>query len=259
MESDHSLEPHLKAGSHSVTETIPRVFDTKVGRRHVPKWRSPPTPPLEMVESARRGVLKGFFRSGRIQGASPEYVGMANPKTAILTLDDIYEFETRPLESLDQKVAEDARTLQNLFYIALHDAELPSYHFWTEPGDVDPVEAGKETDWGAHFENHPPSPVTTAIIAKLEDERKSRIQHREAGNKVDDSSEGPTNSVVAQAGPQGQQYQSVASGLLHDHLDALQVKEDPLAFLDDYDDVGSAQSVRSRKCPQRNHFVQTLF
>lgn len=203
------LEPRLKAGQNAAAAPpAPELFDTPVGERRVPRQKDPKKPNYEMIKDARNGVLSGFLRSGKIFRAS-DFVGMVNPKTAIITLHGIYDFKTRHLTNLDdqpisrlplssmvsfKKVADeeadDGRTLRNLFYVALAHDELPSFHFWTKPGDLDPVKAGQPYNWGEHFDKNPPSPMTAARISMLENERKGRVQ-RGAEEKQSTQNEKP--------------------------------------------------------------------
>lgn len=174
----------------------------------MPRRTDPKKPTYEMIKDARKGVLSGFLRSGKIIRAS-DFVGFVNPKTSIITLNNIYDFETRCLAAIDhqpihqlplssmvpfKKVADkeddDGKNLRNLFFIALAHDELPSFHFWTKPGDEDPVTAGESTDWGKHFDENPPSPATTAKIATLENERKEKAQ-RGAEEKQNSESNQP--------------------------------------------------------------------
>ena len=189
------LEPRLKAGQNATTAPFPVKFDTPVGERRIPREKDPKKPNYEMIKDARKGVLSGFLRMGKIFRAS-DFVGLANPKTAIITLNDVYEFETRclisieekpvtrppmssivPFKTIAEKVADDEKTLRNLFYISLNQDELPSFHFWTKPGDLDPVTAATPFDWGKHFDDNPPSPGTIAKITMLENERMGKAQH----------------------------------------------------------------------------------
>ena len=189
------LEPHLKTGQGAATTPSPEYFDTPVGKRRVPREKDPKKPNYEMIMDARQGILSGFLRTGRIFRAS-DFVGIVNPKTATITLNDIYDFKTRclaaishqptpgpptssvvPFKKTADKGADDEKTLRNLFYINLNQDELPSFHFWTKPGDLDPVTAGEPIDWGNYFDQNPPSPATTAKITMLENKRKGKIQH----------------------------------------------------------------------------------
>ena len=189
------LEPRLKPGQvDAASPLLPELFDTPVGERRVPRQKDPKKPNYEMIKDARKGVLSGFLRSGKILRAS-DFVGMVNPKTAVITLHEIYDFQTRYLHTTDdqpipqptlsstvsfKKVpdeeVDDKRNLRNLFYVALAHDELPSFHFWTKAGDLDPVSNARPTDWGKHFDKNPPSPMTAAKISKLENERKERVQ-----------------------------------------------------------------------------------
>ena len=189
------LEPRLKSGQDAATASSPpQYFDTPLGERRVPREKDPKKPNYEMIKDARRGILSGFLRSGKIFRAS-DFVGIVNPKTAIITLQDIYEFETRHLANIDDqpisrppltsiisfkkaadKGPDDEKTLRNLFFVTLAHDELPSFHFWTKPRDVDPVTAGKPIDWGKYFDQNPPSPAKTAKITMVENERKEKVQ-----------------------------------------------------------------------------------
>ena len=192
------LEPRLKAGQDAATAPPPpEHFNTPAGERRVPREKDPRKVSYEMIKDARKGILSGFLRLGRLFRAS-DLVGIVNPKTAIITLNNIYDFETKFLPTIDEqptfqplaslssvgpskktasKGAESERSLRNLFYISLNRDELPSYHFWTKPGDVDPVTAGESVNWGEVLDKNPPSPATTARIAMLEKDRKEQVQH----------------------------------------------------------------------------------
>lgn len=189
------LEPRLKPGKDAATGPPPReFFNTPMGERRQPRNKDPRKPSYEMIKDARKGILSGFLRPGKILRAT-DFVGIVNPKTAIITLHDIYNFETRFLAAIEsqpisrpplssivpfKKVADrgpdDEKTLRNLFFITLAHDELPSFHFWTKPGDLDPVTAGELVDWGKIFDENPPSPATAANIAMLENGRKEKVQ-----------------------------------------------------------------------------------
>ena len=185
------LGPRLKSGQDAASaRPPPDIFQTGLGDLHVPRQRDPKKPTYDMIKDARNGVLSGFLRSGRIIRAT-DLVGEVNPRTAIITLHNIYELETRSLAAIESKSApqlplssivpfnkgaEDGKNLRNLFFIALAPDELPSFHFWTKPNDKDPVTAGAPIDWGRVFDKNPPSPATTARITTLENERKERAQ-----------------------------------------------------------------------------------
>lgn len=197
------LEPRLKKGLDAATAPSPPAsFRTPVGERRVPREKDPRKPSYEMIKDARQGILSGFLRSGIILRAS-DFIGIVNPKTAVITLNDLYDFETRRLVAIiDQpavqpessaivplkRTADDEKTLRNLFFISLNPDELPSFHFWTKSGDVDPVTAGESIDWDKFFDKNPPSPATTAKIAMLEYKRKGAVQrgaeeHQNTQNK----------------------------------------------------------------------------
>ena len=190
------IEPRLKVGQDPATApSPPESFDTLVGERRVPREKDPKKPSYEMIQKARQGELSGWLRSGRIFRAS-DLVGMVNPKTAVITLNKIYDFETRYLTTISnepiapppmssmvsfrkpaEKRADDEKNLRNLFFISLNQDELPSFHFWTKSGEIDPVKAGEAFDWGKYFEENPPSPATIAKIAVLENERTEKVRH----------------------------------------------------------------------------------
>lgn len=192
------LEPRLKSGQDAASaRPPPDIFQTRLGDLHVPRQRDPKNPSYDMIKDARKGILSGFLRSGKIIRAS-DLVGEVNPKTAIITLHKIYELETRCLATIESKPApqlqsssmvsfnkgtEDGKNLRNLFYIALAPDELPSFHFWTKPKDKDPVTAGEPIDWGRIFDENPPSPATTAKMTTLENERKEQAQRGAEQNK----------------------------------------------------------------------------
>lgn len=189
------LEPRLKSGQDAASAPLPpQFFDTPLGGRRVPRDKDPKKPNYEMIKDPRKGILSGFLRSGKLFRAS-DFVGIVNPKTAIITLHGIYDFETRylaatdnqpipqpplssmvPFKKVTDKGADDEKNLRNLFFITLAHDELPSFHFWTKPGDLDPVTAGNPIDWDKHFDENPPSPATTAKITMLENERKEKVQ-----------------------------------------------------------------------------------
>ena len=189
------LEPRLKAVQDAATApSPPETFNTPVGERRVPREKDPKKPTYEMIQKARQGILSGSLRSGVIFRAS-DFIKMVNPKTAVITLNDIYDFETRYLTTLSNepiapppmssrisfrkpadKGADDEKTLRNLYFISLNRDELPSFHFWTKSGEMDPVKAGEPSDWGKYFDDNPPPPATTAKIAVLENERIEKVR-----------------------------------------------------------------------------------
>ena len=189
------LEPRLKVGQDAATApSPPKTFNTPVGERRVPREKDPKKPSYEMIQKARQGSLSGWLQSGIIFRAS-DFIRMVNPKTAVITLNDIYDFETRYLTTLSNepiapppmssiitfkktadKGADEEKTLRNLYYISLNQDELPSFHFWTKSGEKDPVEAGEPSNWGKYFDENPPSPATMAKIAVLENERTEKVR-----------------------------------------------------------------------------------
>lgn len=125
---------------------------------------------------------------------------MVNPKTAVITLDDIYDFETRFLTPLSNepiapppmssvisfkktadKGADDGKTLRNLFFVSSNQDELPSFHFWTKAGEIDPVEAGRESNWGKYLDQNSLSTATIAKTAVSENERTAEVRYEAEG------------------------------------------------------------------------------
>ena len=179
--STSPLEPRLKIGQETAVAP-PVCFATPVGERRVPREKDPKKPNYETIKNARQGILSGFLPSGIIFRAS-DFVGIVNPKTAIITLNDIYDFESRFLTPTEDqtpsspllssrvsfkktadKEPDDEKTLRNLFYISSAKDELPSFHFWTKPGDVDPVTVGEPIEWGKALQN---TLASSPAIAKL--------------------------------------------------------------------------------------------
>lgn len=132
------LEPRLKPGKKALHSDLPRVFNTRKGRLAVPENNNPPVPTPQMISSVLDGNLTRFFRNGHVFCAS-DLVGAVSAHTAIISLDDTYEFKARHLFATP-RAPEATRSLRNLFYIALKVDELPSYHFWTLPNDPNPIE-----------------------------------------------------------------------------------------------------------------------
>ena len=126
-----------------------------------------------MITDARNGRLDRQFRLGKLIRAS-DFVSDVIPTRAVLTLSNIYNYQTRPL-SVHDRVTEEQKTIRTLYYIALQEDELPTYHFWISPDDPDPVES-QGVDWSKEFEKSPPSSRTAARIAELENDRRARAQ-----------------------------------------------------------------------------------
>ena len=167
------LEPRLKPGQNATEDDLPTEFDTNVGRLRIPRQKNPPPPTPDMITDARNGRLDRKFRLGKLIRAS-DFVGDVIPSTAVLTLSNVYDYQTRPL-SVHDRVTEEQKTIRNLYYIALQEDELPTYHFWSSPEDPDPVES-QGVDWSKEFEKNPPSPRTAARIAGLVNDRHARAQ-----------------------------------------------------------------------------------
>ena len=122
------------------------------------------------------------------------------PSTAVLTLSHIYDYQTRPLFVHD-KVKPEQKTIRNLFYISLHEDELPTYHFWTSPEDPDPVER-QGVDWSIEFGENPASPRTAARIAELERDRHLRAQAAQLQDDENDDSDENEGAIDDESGPE---------------------------------------------------------
>lgn len=135
------LVPRLKFGRSADHSFPPTAFETPKGKLILPRFEDPPTPDYPTASMARQGQLIGTFRDGRIFPAS-DFIGQVSAQTAKISLDDNYDFQTRQLSALPS-IADNTKSLRNLFYIALEEDELPSYHFWTTPDGMDPITKGK--------------------------------------------------------------------------------------------------------------------
>ena len=201
----------------------------------------PPEPTLEMVSDARRGVLTDFLRSGTLLRAS-DYIGMVNPKTARISLDEIYDYLTRPLSAEVDNISDDKKSLRNLFYISLARDELPSFHFWKGLEDPDPFElekAGREVNCEKAFEHNSPSPDTAAGIKDLKEESKARnnIDRSEHGSQAQMSLEmlaGPSkiSLVSVEQRHRGEREQHQVHS--EDEDETVRSKRENLDFLDAY-------------------------
>jgi len=147
------LEPRLKPGQRDVHSYKPGAFNTQKGRLLVPRMKDPPQPTCEMVTMALSGKLSSVLTESCTYRAS-DLVGQVSAQTAKISLDEMYEYQTR---QLTYPLAESTKSLRTLFYVSLKSDELPSYHFWTAPDDPDPVAAGKPTDWDAEFKKLKPA------------------------------------------------------------------------------------------------------
>lgn len=174
------LEPRLKPGQNATEDDLPTEFDTNIGRLRIPRQRRPPPPTPDMITDARNGRLDRQSRLGKLIRAS-DFVGDVIPSTALLTLSNVYDYQTRPL-SIHDRVTEEQKTVHNLYYIALQEDELPTYHFWISTEDPDPIKS-QDVDWSKEFEKNASSPRTAARIAELENDRHARAQ---AAQKQDD-------------------------------------------------------------------------
>lgn len=146
------LEPQLKPGQKDAHTYKPGAFETPIGRLLVPRMKEPPQPTSDVIAMALSGRLTSFLKDGRIFRAS-KFVGQVSAQTAKISLDDMYEYQTRQLLP---PTTESTKSLLTLFYLALKLDELPSYHFWTALEDTDPVTAGGPIDWDAEFRKSRP-------------------------------------------------------------------------------------------------------
>ena len=184
--SGPALEPRLKRGQRAVNDELPTEYNTKIGKLRVPRDKNPPPPTPQMIADAREGRLDRHFRSGKIIRAS-EFVWDVIPSTAVLTVNEIYDYQTRPL-SVHDRVNQDQKTIRNLFYVALAKDELPSYHFWIKPEDPDPVER-QGVNCSEEFEKNSLSPGTAARIAEMETQRNAMLQRQISQEDEDGSSD----------------------------------------------------------------------
>lgn len=199
VSSEAVLKAHLKPG-HNDTETeLPTEYDTKIGRLRIPRQINPPAPNSEMISDARDGRLDRQFRMGKIIRAS-DFIGDVIPSTAVLTLSYIYNYQTRPL-SVHDKVKPEQKTIRNLFYISLHEDELPTYHFWTSPEDPDPVER-QGVDWSREFKANLPSPKTSVRLAELQRDRYLKAQAAQLQDDEDDDSDEDEGAIDDESGPE---------------------------------------------------------
>ena len=121
----------------------------------MPRQKDLPNPTPEMINEARQGNLIGFFEDGRLYRAA-DFIGEVSPQTAKMSLDDTWEYQTRPLSAFLSPPA-GTKSLRNLFFLAVQKDELPSYHFWTGPQDPDLVIKEKPTDWNEVLQNSKPA------------------------------------------------------------------------------------------------------
>jgi len=140
------LVPQLKPGKNAQHSDPPGAFDTKQGRLLVPRLADPPAPTPEMISNARQEKLTSFFRDGKIHPAH-DFIEDVSLRTAKISLDETYDFQTRQLDDWTPLPGSIGRTLRTLRYIALKEDELPSFHYWTWVDFEDPVANSEPTDW----------------------------------------------------------------------------------------------------------------
>lgn len=165
------LRPRVR-GVHNGMKKVPQyasaLFPTNLGLRKVPRQKSALRPGASMIKNARQGLLLEFFRSGQIIRAS-DLGSMVDPKSAVLSLTDSVEMETDHLSGEAERIPENERTLENLFYICVEKDELPSYHFWRDKEDPDPLPA---QDWNHAYRSNTVLEKETTAPAEYEQARK---------------------------------------------------------------------------------------
>ena len=140
------LRPRVKSSRDGAMNEPLMYFATRIGPRRIPRRRYPLRPSSDMIQNARRGIMSKFLRLGKIIRAS-DFEPMVDLQTAKLNLTDDIELETDHLSRDDEHMPESQRTKENLFYIAVKDDELPSYHFWKADKDPDPLHTHRGIDW----------------------------------------------------------------------------------------------------------------
>ena len=159
------LEPHLKPGLLATSNVIPNTFDTKFGKLVVPRQKNPPSLAPGTARDARCGSLTGYLRSGTIICAS-DFIGDVAATTGKMSLEEKYDYQTRPLSAFDVEITEDQKSLRSLFYIAVNENELPNFHFWIVPEEVDPVEAARGMDVKVVSKSTSTSPAVAANLGQ---------------------------------------------------------------------------------------------
>lgn len=195
------LAPKVRPGLDAGDGEPPSSFRTEFGPKRVPRRRYPLSPSPEMIRNARQGILSNFLRTGEFLSALDFGDMVVDPQTARLELDETYYFETMHLSGEEEQMDQDQKTMAKLFYVAVNDDELPSYHFWQAEGDVNPMEAPMDFDWGDYFSRNAPN----TRFATLENNvlRQRREQNEAGGHAVT----GNDNNVVRNAWtPGGQLY-----------------------------------------------------
>ena len=171
------LKPRLKVFHDDRNEEPPLHFSTVLGSRTIPRQRSPQRPSADMAKKARQGVLSKFLQAGKIIRAS-DLGPMVDPKTAKLNLTDKFEFETDYLSEEEGQIPEIQRTEKNLFYIAVMEDELPSYHFWKAERDSDPIDA-READHSQLLKQANSDPHNAAVVADFQRKNLERqVEHK---------------------------------------------------------------------------------
>jgi hypothetical protein len=168
------LRPRLRGVPHGMKKEsryASAIFDTDLGLRKVPRQKLALRPSASMIKKARQGLLSEFFRSGQIIRAS-DLNSMVDPKSAMLSLTDSVEMETDHLSDEAERMPESERTLENLFYLCVEKDELPSYHFWRNKEDPDPISAQEPIYWDRVFRSKAMLETETTALAEYEQARK---------------------------------------------------------------------------------------
>ena len=127
------LRPCLKSPYLQKPGGIPEVFQTKKGTLRVPRCSEPAYPTDEVIQNACEGRMTGIFERGMVFPAS-DLIGVVAIRTANITLDKIYDFQTHLLRVVPEY--QGTERLRNLFFVSLKADELPSFHFWKKAEDV---------------------------------------------------------------------------------------------------------------------------
>lgn len=132
------LIPLFKAGRAFQRAPPPIQFETAVGRLRVPWNSDPPLLSPRIADLARRGILSNSLESGSIIRAS-DLAPAVDVLTGKISLDDNYEWRTRPVSSDTDGSLEPREDIQCLFFVSVNSDELPSYRFWIDDEDEDPL------------------------------------------------------------------------------------------------------------------------
>lgn len=150
------LKARSTVARNAIQKRRTHLFQTNLGLRKVPQRTVPLRPTPQTIRNARKGALTKFLKQGEIIRADG-YGDIVNPKTAELRLNEVYNFETDHLSDEGDNIDEELKDESNLYYISMRKDELPTYHFWRNRSDADPLLAQKPVDWGAVFTERLPT------------------------------------------------------------------------------------------------------